>query len=284
MAGNQVRFRLGSYDHSRALIIDPVLSYASYLAGSATDHIGLATGPGIAQVGVSQGLAVDSAGSVYVAGYTYSLDFPTKNPYQSAPPAKQFGGVNVPPGQWPSAFVTKFSPDGSSLVYSTYLGGNNSDYIYAIAVDSSGSAYVTGQTSSASFPITSGAYQTVCARSQQYRAAAGRQLQFRQHFRICDQAEFHRNGPCLLDISGRLRLCVRNCHCRGWRRPRLHCRQRIEYCSTHRYQGCFPTTSGAVIGGNQPGRRLAPIRLRHGVQSGRLPTALFHHFRRLEWI
>jgi hypothetical protein len=47
VAGNQVRFRLGSYDHSRALIIDPVLSYASYLAGTGTDHIGLATGPGI---------------------------------------------------------------------------------------------------------------------------------------------------------------------------------------------------------------------------------------------
>jgi len=76
------------------------------------------------------GPRVDSAGSVYVAGYTYSLDFPTKNPYASAPPAKVAG---VSPGQWPSAFVTKFSPDGSSLVYSTYLGGNGYDYIYAIA-------------------------------------------------------------------------------------------------------------------------------------------------------
>src|SRR5271157_5069840 len=108
VAGNQVRFRLGSYDHSKALIVDPVLSYASYLAGTATDQIGLSTGPGTAQIGVSQGLAVDSAGSVYVAGYTYTLDFPTKNPYESAPPAKQFAGSNVPPGQWPSAFVTKF--------------------------------------------------------------------------------------------------------------------------------------------------------------------------------
>ena len=47
VAGNQMRFRLGSYDHSRALIIDPVLSYASYLGGSGTDNIGSATGPGI---------------------------------------------------------------------------------------------------------------------------------------------------------------------------------------------------------------------------------------------
>ena len=165
VAGNQVRFRLGSYDHSRALIVDPVLSYASYLAGSLTDHIGWTLGPGISAVGTSQGLAVDSAGSVYVAGDTYSIDFPTKNnPYQGAPPVKgPAGGPVVPPGDWPSAFVTKFSPDGSSLVYSTYLGGNSYDYIYAIAVDSSGNAYVTGQTNSPDFPTTTGAYQTVCS-------------------------------------------------------------------------------------------------------------------------
>ena len=130
VAGNQISFRLGSYDHSKALIIDPVPSYASYLAGSATDHIGWTTGPGNLQVGTSQGLAVDSAGSVYVAGYTYSIDFPIEKPYQGAPPAKMQG---VSPGEWPSAFVTKFSPDGSSLVYSTYLGGNGSDHAYAIA-------------------------------------------------------------------------------------------------------------------------------------------------------
>ena len=55
VAGNQVRFRLGSYDHSRALIIDPVLSYASYLGGSSTDNIGNTTGPGDLQVGVVAG-------------------------------------------------------------------------------------------------------------------------------------------------------------------------------------------------------------------------------------
>src|ERR1035437_1504072 len=135
VAGNQVRFRLGNYDHSRALIIDPVLSYASYLAGSKTAQIRWPTGTGNLQVGVSQGIAADSAGSAYVTGYTYSIDFPTKNPYNSAPPAKVTG---VSPGQWPSAFVTKFSPHSSSLAYSTYLGGNGYDYIYAIAVDSSG--------------------------------------------------------------------------------------------------------------------------------------------------
>ncbi len=91
VAGNQIRFRIGSYDHSRALIIDPVLSYASYLAGTGSDRIGVSTGPGNLQVGASQGLALDSAGSVYVTGNTYSIDFPTKNPYQSTPPAKAGG-------------------------------------------------------------------------------------------------------------------------------------------------------------------------------------------------
>jgi hypothetical protein len=125
VAGNQVRFRLGSYDHSKALIIDPVLSYASYLAGSGTDHIGWTTGPGPA-VGTSQGLAVDSAGSAYVTGYTYSIDFPTRTLIK----ARLQGAAGGPrqSREWPSAFVTKFSPDGSSLVYSTYLGGNGYDY------------------------------------------------------------------------------------------------------------------------------------------------------------
>ena len=160
VGGNEIRFRVGNYDHSRALIIDPVLSYASYLAGTGADYIGLPTGPGNLQVGTSQGIAMDSAGSVYVTGYTKSIDFPAQKSYQSAPPAKREG---ISPGQWPSAYVTKFSPDGSSLVYSTYLGGNGSDYAYAIAVDSSGNAYMAGQTNSPNFPITNGAYQTVCA-------------------------------------------------------------------------------------------------------------------------
>ena len=84
VAGDEVRFRVGGYDHSRALIIDPVLSYASYLAGSGTDNIGRPTDNG--PNGTSQGLALDSAGSAYVTGTTLSVDFPTKNPYQGAPP------------------------------------------------------------------------------------------------------------------------------------------------------------------------------------------------------
>jgi uncharacterized protein (TIGR03437 family) len=253
VAGNQVRFRLGSYDHSRALIIDPVLRYASYLAGSSTDHIGWTLGPGISAVGTSQGLAVDSAGSVYVAGDTYSIDFPMKSPYQSASPAKGPAGSPVPPGQWPSAFVTKFSPDGSSLVYSTYLGGNGYDYIYAIAVDSNGNAYVTGQTNSPNFPITPGAYQTICdtvpyntgqqptsgCNSSNVSAfvtklnATGTSLVYST---FLGGYAYAYATAIAVDSAGRAYIAGNE----------------QESCYPYTtFQGCFPTTNGAVIGGNR---------------------------------
>jgi uncharacterized protein (TIGR03437 family) len=158
---NEVRFRLGSYDHSRTLTIDPVLSYATYLAGTGNDYIGRPTCCGIGYSATSQGLAVDSAGSVYVTGRTGSVDFPVANalPGLGSFPARLPGTT---PTYTPSTFVTKFSPGGSSLVYSTYLGGNSEDDGYAIAVDSAGEAYVAGSTTSANFPITSGAYQKLC--------------------------------------------------------------------------------------------------------------------------
>ncbi len=107
------------------------------------------------------GIAVDSSGNAYVTGVTTAQDFPTTlGAFQTVNPAGLGYGV---------AFVAKLSPDGSSLAYSTYLGGSaNEDIISstfgngAIAVDTSGSAYVTGSTSSADFP-TKGAYIATCA-------------------------------------------------------------------------------------------------------------------------
>jgi len=256
VAGHEIRFRLGSYDHSRALIIDPVLSYATYLAGSSTDHIGLPTGPGNLAVGMSQGIALDSAGSVYVTGYTYSIDFPTKTPYQPAPPTKVAG---VSPGQWPSAFVTKFSPDGSSLVYSTYLGGNGYDNAYAIAVDSSGNAYVTGETDSPDFPVTNGAYQTVCSPAPNNTGApvqnssdcyssntsafvtklnpTGTSLVYSTF--LGGNGSWAYATAIAVDGAGRAYIAGNeneDCY-RG---------------QPYTFQSCFPTTNGAVIGGVQP--------------------------------
>ncbi len=153
---NRIRFRTGSYDHSKPLIIDPVLTYATYLGGSAMDNIGFWNGPG--DNSPSQGLAIDGDGSVYVTGYTTSTDFPTtKGAYDATRPSKQNNSTGAL-----SVFVSKFTADGSSLEYSTYIGGSNWDQAFAIAVDSNGDAYVTGQTNSDDYPITSGAFQSIC--------------------------------------------------------------------------------------------------------------------------
>jgi Beta-propeller repeat len=123
-ASHQVRFALGAYDHSKALIIDPSLVYSTYLGGSNYDQ--------------GFGIAVDSAGNAYVAGYAGSTNFPTVNPLPNMPVS--------------GAFVTKFNPAGSALLYSTYLGGTGPTQANAIAVDSAGSAYVAGQTRATDFP------------------------------------------------------------------------------------------------------------------------------------
>jgi hypothetical protein len=132
-------FTLGRYDHARPLVIDPVLVYATYLGGSGA-HGG----------DVVTSIAVDSAGSAYVTGYTGSLDFPAGvGAYQRANRS----------GSGSSAFVAKLNPAGTALVYATYIGGSTQDNANGIAVDAVGSAYITGRAFSADFPTTPGAYQ-----------------------------------------------------------------------------------------------------------------------------
>jgi len=106
------------------------LVYSTYLGGSGWDE--------------GRGIAVDASGSAYVTGYTSSANFPTAGPLQGS-----LGG-----GSW-DAFAAKLDVAGSALVYSTYLGGSGDDYGYGIAVDSAGSAYVTGDTNSPNFPTAS---------------------------------------------------------------------------------------------------------------------------------
>jgi uncharacterized protein (TIGR03437 family) len=152
LTGDRVRFALGQYDHSRALVIDPVLEYLTYLGGSKADLAGNTTYGG----NTTQGMVVDSAGNVYVTGSTQSTDFPLQNPIQGTNTTNAYTG-----------FVTKLNPAGSQLIYSTYIGGgvlndNTTTRPYAIAVDSTGNAYVTGFTNGPQFPVTGGAYQMVC--------------------------------------------------------------------------------------------------------------------------
>src|SRR5207302_5978841 len=89
-------------------------------------------------------------GHAYVTGSTDSTDFPTQNALQGA----LAGGSGF------DAFVTKLGPAGNTLVYSTYLGGTFFDGGQAIAVDSSGNAYLTGRTGSGDFPVTANAFQS----------------------------------------------------------------------------------------------------------------------------
>jgi len=130
----RVSFRVADYDKKKPLIIDPTLSYSTFLGGSGDDS--------------GSGIAVDSSGNAYVTGSTASANFPTASPLTAA----LSGSVD--------AFVAKLDPSGTSLVYSTFLGGNNVDRGSAIAVDSSGDAFVAGTTSSPDFPTTTGALQT----------------------------------------------------------------------------------------------------------------------------
>lgn len=107
----------------------------------------------------AHGLAIDGSDNLYVTGWTSSYDFPTVNPYQATKSGDQYNE---------EVFVTKISPDGSTLLYSTYLGGSSGEYAYDIAVDSSGAAYVVGNVWSSDFPTTAGSYQPVKSEDNNY--------------------------------------------------------------------------------------------------------------------
>jgi cysteine-rich repeat protein len=195
-----IGFGVVAYDTSKPLIIDPVLDYSTYLGGSDSE--------------LFPAIAVDSMNRAYVAGNTFSSDFPTVDPlkgaksgnsdafvarlsadgstleystYLGASDDLREGGTGIAvdasfrayvtgftnnstdfptinaaqetPGGAIDAFVARLSADGSSLEYSTYLGGNQLDGGTDIAVDTSSRAYVTGLTNSAGFPTTSNAPQ-----------------------------------------------------------------------------------------------------------------------------
>lgn len=191
-AGGALGFTVGPHDRTRPLVIDPLLVYATYLGGGGGDYAyGVASDGGgnayltgytlsadfptaggqlpgaggfdvfVTKIGpagagliystylggagadVGLAIAVDGAGRAHVTGYTYSLDFPAVAALQPA----RAGAAD--------AFLARLDASGSALVYSTYLGGPADDLGQAVVVDSSGSAYVTGQTQSSGFPLVS---------------------------------------------------------------------------------------------------------------------------------
>ncbi|MEA2203887.1 MAG: hypothetical protein QOE77_663 [Blastocatellia bacterium] len=136
----RVGFAVGEYDSALPLVIDPVLSYSTYLGGSDTDE--------------GDDIALDSAGNAYICGVTNSTNFPTANAFQ--------GTFNAPIDNLVArdGFVTKINAAGTALVYSTYFGGNKDDRCHKIAVDASGNAYVAGETGSLNFPTANALQST----------------------------------------------------------------------------------------------------------------------------
>lgn len=184
----RVRFKVGAYDTSRPLVIDPILLYSGYLGGTARDvpagvavdgsgsayiaGITPATGLDDADVflvkldptgsfvlysvilGGSRGedatsVGVDAAGSAYIAGITISLDFPTRNAIQPRLHTLSDG------------FVAKLNASGTDLVYSTYLGGNGLDEVRGLAVRPSGQIALVGASSSDDFPLVNPVQSTM---------------------------------------------------------------------------------------------------------------------------
>lgn len=197
---SHIGFQVAGFDSSKPLVIDPVLEYSTYLGGGGQDYpLGIAidnsgnvyvagyTDSGdfpLASLGslstntyhvfvakldstgsnliyadyfggnsydFGLGLVVDSANEVYVTGATQSSNFPVVNAYQSQQPGPYTG------------FLTRVSADGSAILYSTYLGGNNYDQPSAIAIDGSGEVVVAGYTQSLNFPVTNAYQQTAQA-------------------------------------------------------------------------------------------------------------------------
>src|SRR4051812_27445519 len=136
LAGNnRVSFKVGDYDRTRTLVIDPVLTFSSYLGGSGAESCGvIVNGSQTLPVAHCPAIAVDGSQRVYVAGSTLSSDFPV--PSGSSPALN--GGADV--------FLVRFNPTGTALDYTTYLGGSGTEYPTGVAVDGGLNVYIAGTT------------------------------------------------------------------------------------------------------------------------------------------
>jgi uncharacterized repeat protein (TIGR01451 family) len=136
-------FAIGAYDHSRELVIDPVLSFSSYFGGAGNEE--------------ATYVAVDSAFNIYLTGSTTSFA-----PSQGGTFPVTTGVLQPTLNGTQNTYIAKIDSNinPAVLVYSTYIGGNGSDSPAGIAVDSAGDAYIAGTTSSTNFPVSSTAYQT----------------------------------------------------------------------------------------------------------------------------
>jgi hypothetical protein len=159
-ANGEVGFHVGEYDHSRELVIDPIISYGSYFGGSGEDEI--------------NGSVLNASNQLYAVGQTFSPTLPSgTGEFQPS----RSGTKN---SNYHDGFVTKFSADGSTVLWTTYLSGSQDDFATSVAVNASDEAYVVGYTNSCgadnsipgvapntavSFPFTGDAVQNLCSPS-----------------------------------------------------------------------------------------------------------------------
>jgi uncharacterized protein (TIGR03437 family) len=206
---HQFQLVFAPYDHAQGLTVDPVLEYSTYLGGSVYDSahsiavdsagnayiVGTTRSPDAPSLNPFQqpsglsydvfvikitsggnqlvyaaylggfgddegnAIVVDATGSAYIGGETNSINFPLKNPVQP-----KFGGGNE------NGFVARLSPGGDSLIFSTFLGGGYLDGVYGLAIDSSGSTYVTGYAFSSDFPVKNAVQTTNSGGSDAFAA------------------------------------------------------------------------------------------------------------------
>ena len=136
-ADGTVGFSAGEHDRALALVVDPVVDYATYLGGSIQDW--------------ADDVAVDASGNMVVSGWTDSTNFPLNSPLQSV----YVGGGDASVPHVNDGYVAKYSADGQTQVFSTYFGGNGFDDCLGVATDGAGDILVCGLTSSTDFPTSS---------------------------------------------------------------------------------------------------------------------------------
>lgn len=141
-----VRFQLGAWDRSKPLIIDPVVTYATYYGG------------GLAEI--PSDIVVDASGQAVIVGSSRSIDLPlTPNAAQDTLAGGRCSGGMLVPTLCLDVFAAKLNADGSDILYATYFGGTSDELTTAAALDADGNLYITGYTRSDDFPTTAGVWQ-----------------------------------------------------------------------------------------------------------------------------
>ena len=225
---SHIAFHVSQYDPSKPMVIDPVLIYSTYLGGSGDDQ--------------PSGIAVDAAGSVYVAGYTDSSDFPLATPGSIAA-----GNTHV--------FVAKLDSTGSNLVYADYIGGDNQDYGYALVLDTANEVYVTGSTASSDFPVVN-----------PYRATYPGSFNG-----FSDQDFCRRFFPVVLNLFWGKRFRLAGEHRNRQRGKCPGCRQYI----VHKLSGSQRLSGHRAA---EPGRTLWQLRISYQIQPRWILPGLLHVF------